>query len=303
MDSKQTEKSWVLLIQKSPKGPFTLMEVQALINQGVVRRNDFAFKLGKDGEKTLSGWQLLCQFEEFNRRRSNSVVPNPKPQEIERRQSPPSEKKSMPPGDIPKDLADISPEDLLFRSKKDILIPSPTNDLGAKMTSEVESGPPKRNRFNVKWWYGGFAALCFGIVGIKWMGGSDVAKSPVMEINPFRESSRMPSSAPSQGTLPLAKDGGPNVPSPIITPPPPVEVPVRPRVNGDTGEIMAPQESRREDDRESELRDRGKAELDSEDDTFAREKKVKKAKKRKPAAEDDDEFSEENPSEQEEPLD
>src|SRR5438105_2631673 len=46
------QKQWIVLIQKSPRGPFTETEVNQLIDEGVVRTTDLGFQFDPQNPKT-----------------------------------------------------------------------------------------------------------------------------------------------------------------------------------------------------------------------------------------------------------
>ena len=108
---------WIVLIQKIPKGPFTTTELESLIEQGLVRRNDVAFQMLEGSTKANSGWKFIWQFTEFERRVAPTASSAIRPHEPEqdRRKIGVS---STP--DLPMDeIATIQPDDLVLRARRD----------------------------------------------------------------------------------------------------------------------------------------------------------------------------------------
>lgn len=121
---------WIVLLNKSPKGPLTTLEVKTLVDRQILRLNDLGFQIGPD-EKPLSDWKLLWQFAEFNRRGDASVPPagsapkppEPKrpaltPEQERRRQMSEEEAKRRIIENLPPDLAEINPEDLVAKPSR-----------------------------------------------------------------------------------------------------------------------------------------------------------------------------------------
>src|SRR3954466_12194640 len=103
---------WIVLLDKSPRGPLTAEEIQALLDKGIVRRNDIAYQLPDSPDsKATTEWKLLWQFADFDRRSEPKNVANAAP--MERRVQEPTEITRSPLAELPEDLLNISPEDLL----------------------------------------------------------------------------------------------------------------------------------------------------------------------------------------------
>jgi len=118
--------SWIVLLNKSPHGPFTEDIIKVLLEQGVVRINDVAFKVPQGEDKSHSEWKFLWQFSEFDRRlgrenRDEKTPPAPiiTPAEAERRKAASElEAKRKVESTLPVDLINISPEELIVRSSQ-----------------------------------------------------------------------------------------------------------------------------------------------------------------------------------------
>jgi len=60
-----SEKRWVVLIDKSPKGPFTHEEISSLLMAGVLTSNTPAFAIEQESHRASSSWKLLGDFSDF----------------------------------------------------------------------------------------------------------------------------------------------------------------------------------------------------------------------------------------------
>lgn len=105
---------WIVLIDKSPKGPLTEAEIHALLEQGIVRTNDIAYRVEQNSGGKAE-WKFLWQFSEFDRRNSAHTTQAKFPI-LERRTPRPSaeveeEKKKI----LLEDIDLIRPEDLTYR--------------------------------------------------------------------------------------------------------------------------------------------------------------------------------------------
>jgi hypothetical protein len=122
-------KRWIVLINKSPKGPLSEDDIRSLLQQNVLRRNDIAYLLPDDPDsKSPTEWKLLWQFPEFDRRREDTPAPVTQERIVtaEERRRKENELKAQKAalGELPADLLNISPEDLIPR----ISPLSPTNE-------------------------------------------------------------------------------------------------------------------------------------------------------------------------------
>jgi hypothetical protein len=119
---EDNQKRWVVLINRAPKGPLTEEEIHTLLTQGVIRRNDIAYRVGEEGPKSASEWKILWQFPEFDRRfqEGNEKSEKKEPTTLgtpERRQSPdPAEIAQKKLTEVPLDLYEITPEELIPKS-------------------------------------------------------------------------------------------------------------------------------------------------------------------------------------------
>jgi len=107
------EKKWFLILNRSPRGPFTETEINELLGQGLIRHNDLAL-LQEEG--TPGSWKFLWQFSEFDSRKKEKVPPPP---EILEKRKPRTEEQIQEELEkqIPLDLKSISFDDLIIRAK------------------------------------------------------------------------------------------------------------------------------------------------------------------------------------------
>lgn len=113
--NSDADKKWIVLIHKSPHGPLTKEEILVLLQQKVLRHNDVALLVS---ESQGNGWKFLWQFEEFDRRLiqvDGQFVPKKEEARSERRKDTPPPQVS--PDAIPEELLNITPEELLGKSK------------------------------------------------------------------------------------------------------------------------------------------------------------------------------------------
>lgn len=131
---EDTTHRWIVLVQKAPQGPYSAAEIQSLLRQGALRRNDVAFMCSGDGRERLSDWRLLWQFPEFDRRNQpKTAAPTPPPSAPgspepirynRRRDMTPEEIAKAKADQIPADMMEIQPEELLFHGRASVGAPS-----------------------------------------------------------------------------------------------------------------------------------------------------------------------------------
>jgi len=93
----------------------TREEVIVLLEQNIVRYNDVACLVDTDKTKPSAGWKFLWQFDEFDRRLNAGSEASPLKKTtpaVERRQAP----APLPVEEIPVELLNISPEELMMKS-------------------------------------------------------------------------------------------------------------------------------------------------------------------------------------------
>lgn len=129
----KAQKTWIVLVNKVPRGPLSEEQIAALLEQGILRRNDVAFEIstskeGKTEGKRETGWKLLWQFQEFDRRlsqpRENAVPPSSQNGSLsssgpggDRRASlSEQEIRKRTEAAVPSEIFEIAPEELVVRS-------------------------------------------------------------------------------------------------------------------------------------------------------------------------------------------
>lgn len=286
------EDRWIVLIQKRPSGPFTTEEVQALFSQNSIRTNDIAFKFREGDPKNNSGWKLLWQFPEFDRREEFKTTTNAPPQipQLHDRRVPTSETTAQERvrSVLPEDLAAITPEDLIVSTRKsgvfyeqEASIPVQDTETGILSTSDGRKPvfPP---------WLGlGFVFVVVGLFFWMRSGSQKVVKPSVPLFEPQDVTS--PDTSPPPATILTSK---PKPQAPAIPPPSSTKTVEPLHGVSDSGQIPAPWAR----DRDKEIVE-GKEDLDrndelSEDDLseivkMMKDKKEKK--KRSPAKSEDEE--------------
>jgi len=113
-------KHWIVLVNKSPRGPLTFEEVSALLNEKLISRTDLALAVSSEKSEEKSDWKFLWQYPEFDLR-AQRAVNNPPPLDIkteQRKAQNESEIKAKISSSLPEEIAMISPEDLIVSIKK-----------------------------------------------------------------------------------------------------------------------------------------------------------------------------------------
>ena len=232
---------WILLLNKSPKGPLSEEEIRALLTQGIVRRNDIAYLIPPPGDnKAQTEWKLLWQFPQFDRRGDQPAVKKPM-ETAERRIEPAVDPRTEAFTQIPQDLLNIAPEDLLPKStgmgmhyeRESFAELTDSRPLLAKIESH------SRNT----WLFGGFSFVILGLIGWVFYPGQGANRFPVAaDPTTLSEPERAPTaSVPRQAMRVLAPASIPTPPA--AAPRTPEEAPVIKRhepeiLESDSGEIV-----------------------------------------------------------------
>jgi len=117
MGELDTNRRWIVLLNKAPKGPFSAEEIRELLTKGVIRRNDLASVVAEaDGKK--SEWKLIWQYIEFDRRAGLQPVnaTNTKENSDRRKMLSAEEQRAAALKALPENWQNIAPEDLLPHS-------------------------------------------------------------------------------------------------------------------------------------------------------------------------------------------
>lgn len=184
--------SWIVLIQKTARGPLSEAEIRSLLQQGLISVTDVAFRV--DGvRKGNAEWKFLFQYPEFDRRKEK------RPEPAKTAETPTPEKREPKP---PPDATKLLPEDWLKISVQDWLIRTtvPVDKLKAPVSvvkSAPSPAPPLPNRPSAKapssWAFAvmSIALLIGGVVHLFWNTG----KFPTSEL---RERLQPTAVAPSE---------------------------------------------------------------------------------------------------------
>jgi hypothetical protein len=122
--ASQSPRRWIVLIQKSPQGPFSEEAIRELMKKGMIRHNDLAYLHGEvtEGVKKPHDWKFLWQYPEFDRRKpqidpaTGKEIPLPPvPAEFVTKRKPLSEDeiRQRVAEALPAELLNIAPEDLI----------------------------------------------------------------------------------------------------------------------------------------------------------------------------------------------
>ncbi len=215
---------WIVLLNKSPKGPFVADEIRALLEQQILRRNDIAYQLPADTDsKSPTEWKLLWQFAEFDRRRDLPAAgskPAATPSMVE--DVPERRRESTPTiTDVPAELLNIAPEELIPKSTALTALAAPLDRGEISDPSNGMERPDLESMhaaFSAKWIFGSLGTLMIAVVG--WMlyssGGNRatpvpapraVASSPPAETRPAERRAVMtrPSMPPAPAAPPMRR--------------------------------------------------------------------------------------------------
>jgi|GEM_PF-1711322 len=115
-DESQMGKSWIVLVNRSPRGPLTFDEVSSLLADNTLKRTDLALQVSKDSQEK-SEWKFLWQYPEFDARAAQT--PPELPNQKERRATVPNANVQKKVAELlPDEIAMINPEDLIVSGKK-----------------------------------------------------------------------------------------------------------------------------------------------------------------------------------------
>lgn len=304
MDANK-KKRWIVLVNRSPRGPFLEKELHQLIDQRVIRPNDIAYLVPEHSDSEKAAWKFLWQFEQFDSRKNEQKESLPAAILEKRMPKTPEQVQAQIDEQLPLDLQSIRVEDLIVRANE-----------GSRREPFIPRGNPERESVSRVPSSGGFS-FKFGtaplvlalIVGVGlWVKRGNV-KEAAVETN--REITSVNAKTPPSRPLmlrgaPQARGNSPvEMPNPGINrpvPPPPQmgsaqPIPVsapRPR---DAGEIdleerrkQREEEFRREAEQLEKARTESQGEKEeelAEESTETSEKKNKRS--RTPAAGNDTE--------------
>lgn len=111
-------KNWIVLVDKSPRGPLSFEEVSALLDEKIISRTDLALFVSNENSEEKADWKFLWQYPEFDLRLKRTEN-SPPPLKLEKRKPQSSLQIQAQISDtLPEEIAMISPEDLIVSVKK-----------------------------------------------------------------------------------------------------------------------------------------------------------------------------------------
>lgn len=293
---------WIVLIDKTPRGPLDETEIKTLLSQGIIRSNDVAYQITQEPGK--ADWKFLWQFHEFDRRQERNV---PKGPVLERR-TPRTENKieEEKQAILPHEISSIQPEDLLYHST--VVSVSDVRTEGNKKFDDYEPvEPPQLSTPSLLNWRLGLGILPLVLgIGYFFVFAPTQEKAPIQTANTQVQNEREENTGPTREVSSSPLQSRVKVPVPLERTPPSVPAraqiaPIRkaePKVPApleEKGEVSYDEYRKKQDeqlDRErfqEEEDEVKKADAAEDEDEAPREGKKKKAKKRKVAAEEEEE--------------
>ncbi|MSP19266.1 MAG: hypothetical protein EXR74_06820 [Bdellovibrionales bacterium] len=113
---------WIVLINKSPRGPLTFEEVSILLKDNVIKRTDLALQISLENKETKSDWKFLWQYSEFDLRAKNDSAESSAENKTlkNNRRTPLNENKIKTEisAVLPDEIAMINPEDLVISNQR-----------------------------------------------------------------------------------------------------------------------------------------------------------------------------------------
>jgi hypothetical protein len=199
-------KHWIVLVNKSPRGPLTFEEVSALLNEKLISRTDLALAVSSEKSEEKSDWKFLWQYPEFDLRAQRAKT-NPPPLDIkteQRKVQNESEIQAKISSSLPEEIAMISPEDLIVSIKK--LRPKGPAPLMVREKDEEDDSLPYSNAQpgNAKWGYAVLGLLILMVGG--WIKSAFFEPSEIQSTKISTNIVRTPAKADVAVTVPKAKN-------------------------------------------------------------------------------------------------
>ncbi len=260
---------YIVLLNKSPRGPFSVDEINELLRTQVLRRNDIAYLIAdKSDSKAPTEWKLIWQFTDFDRRREPQVSGA---ETGERRKvEPVVEIKEKLIAEVPAELLNIAPEDLLPRNSShaamDLILDreeDPDND----PTVIIDRGALEQSSWiNPKVLFGSFALLMVAAGGWMLYTTGNVSSSLTTTQAPQPISNQSPGGQPVARTPSASTVRRASSPPPSVTPVQPERRMQEPRYadpepEPDLGEISEEDEFAEEPNEENPIRKRAKRDM------------------------------------------
>jgi hypothetical protein len=234
--SDQGQNRWILLINKTPRGPLTELEVKTLLRDGHVRINDIAFKLSPENPKLQSEWKFLWQFAEFDRRRHDRQGAAAPPKQLEVPVKESERRKSRTPGEIESQLRSHLSGALSHLTLRDLITtqkgrrPVTTEPVEAETAPVAEETPAEAAPSRGPWRLVAGIAIALGMMGLLMRSLSRINASreaelenrrsgEVSALNPVKPDARAPAARNSSDATrpqkpPSIRLGGAHSPAP-----------------------------------------------------------------------------------------
>jgi hypothetical protein len=294
--AESNQNKWIILINKSPRGPFVESEVKELLKKGIIRHNDLAFLMSKTEDQGQALWKFLWQFPEYDSRVGEKEKPPPAAVLEKRTPKTESQIKAQVDENLPVDLKSITIDDLILKvnaaPRREISVGRPSEE---KVKYEPVNPAGGQSIVSSRATSAILAVLAF--VGILYAGFKEFIPSSGPEKREVAQEQKVSVPNGPQG-LPKSRAEAPAKKTTGLT------GPVTPPSERDRGQVredeilrMREEERRREAaerEREKEMREKEEENPDEEaDKEEGAKKKVKKSRK---TAGDEADESEDKPS-------
>lgn len=298
--SDSNQKKWIILINKSPRGPFIETEIRDLLKQGIVRHNDLAFLVTERPEEGHAQWKFMWQFPEFDSRAGEKN--NPPPAAVLEKRTPKTESqiKAQVDENVPVDLKAITIDDLILRvnsaPKREVLV---TKIGEEKERYQSTSFPGHQAAFNSKVTSVLFAMIA--VIGILYAGFKEFYPGSREANREVAQEKKMLSPGGAAGGPPKARLEGDLKKQSVATPAPDLGPRERDRGEIREDEILRMREEERrreasEREKERQLREAEESNEEGESEESEEDAKSKSKGARKTASEETEESDDEEKS-------
>jgi len=314
-------KHWIVLVNKSPRGPLSYEEVSTLLSEKILKRTDLALQVTENSQEEKSEWKFLWQYPEFDlRTQGQKPTDQAGSVKTERRVTRnPSDLKAKVAESIPEEIAMINPEDLVVSARKTrpknipSFLPGQTDDGVDVLPYSSTSAKSSKQQ----WFFAGVGMLMLVMGGVyvkRWLATLSLPIAPItMNTNdraPAKvAATKLPSPIQKSVSAGVKKELSPSAETPkSVSQEPAIKPPTKTEISQDEYEKLKTErldrekqeedERRREeeeaellaqsraDDQESEVSDTDNADGERELPiklNKGKKKRLSKGKKRKPA--------------------
>lgn len=265
--ANKPSRSWIVLLNKVPRGPLSEDQVRALIKEGHLRTNDIAYEVpiksdDPNAVKVTAEWKLLWQFPEFDRRNEKEAktswagtgTPASAEKIAEERRHEPTEEelKQKARDPLPPEMLDIAPEDLVVHSTTNEPL-TLAQHAEERMRPSIDINLPGAK---VLWALGGILMLLVTVGVLRSKGGKPAEKTARTASTPDFGQTSERRGAPSARARAAGRSAqNPNTPRPVTPRPPEARTPANQgRVEErepDRGEVDPPDEEVDEENEDS----------------------------------------------------